>query len=135
MEPSVGDLKMLAELNAVHVKPRDVVRLVKAVTKRHVKGGDNTELAQITSVIIFQNRPDVGRAVYFRLEALARLMDQHGLKGWTMKGDEDAAEFVNGVVFTAVAQEPLVIIDGKIAFERESFLKRILKLAEPEGMA
>ena len=36
-------------------------------------------------------------------------------------------------LISAAANHPLSIINGDITFEKESFLRRILELAEPEG--
>lgn len=133
MNPSPSDMKMLDELNAIRLTQKDVLRVVKRAAKEHVKGGDNTDLAICTSVIVFEKHPEKGKAVYFRLQALARLMKQDSLKGWTITGAEEDGTFANGAVFAAAAEQPLMLVDGDVSFERESFLKRVLELAESQG--
>lgn len=131
--PSPSELKMLNELNSVRLTQKDVLRVVKRAAKEHLKGGDNTDLAICTSVIVFEKQPEKGQAVFFRLRALAKLMRQDGLRGWTITGAEEDGTFANAAVFGAAAEQPLIFVDGDAAFERESFLKRVLEIAEPRG--
>jgi hypothetical protein len=75
-------------------------------------------------------------AIDFRLTALARLQQDAGLRGWSMPGQEPGAVSISTDVLKAVAEEPLIEnAEGQAAFDAESFKRRILANAEPDGRA
>ena|SRR5258708_7372660 len=71
----------------------------------------------------------------FRMEALARLLEEHVVPGWTLPKTEDGAIPTQKEVFSAAAVEPLTKIRDDIGFEYEPFLRRVLAEAEAEGNA
>jgi hypothetical protein len=75
-------------------------------------------------------------AINFRLEALARLCRDGALRGWCLPGDEPGAEFIHADALKAAAQEPLIEdAAGQVAFDADSFQRRILANAKSRGQA
>ncbi len=76
--------------------------------------------------------------VEVRLEAMSRLVGSGILDKWTMESDERGAEFISGAVIRAAAEVPL-LGGGKRSdpshFEPDTFLAKVLELAEQEGSA
>ncbi len=75
-------------------------------------------------------------AIQLRLEALARLHDDRGLRAWTLRGDEEGMDYVHADVVRAAAAEPLVALnEHEVGFAPESFRTRVLASAETRGSA
>ncbi len=75
-------------------------------------------------------------AIQLRLEALARLHDDRGLRAWTVPGDAEGADYIHADVVAAAAVEPLVAIDDHtVGFDPESFRARVLADAAVRGHA
>jgi hypothetical protein len=87
MNPTQYEVQMIEELNATKLTYKEIAKLVRACAKYHVEGGDNSDLVVCKSVEVFAKNPAKAKAAYFRLFALARLMKQDDLKGWTMSGE------------------------------------------------
>ncbi len=81
----------------------------------------------------FHGQPSKGSAVLFRLQALARLLEEHGAPGWALPPQADGAIPTQEWVFAAAAVQPLVLINEEPSFEHEPFLNKVLELAEVEG--
>jgi hypothetical protein len=74
-------------------------------------------------------------AIDFRLTALARLEHDAALRGWSIRR-EDGVSSISVDALKAAAIEPLIkSADGKAAFDTESFRRRVLTAAAPEGRA
>jgi hypothetical protein len=67
----------------------------------------------------------------FRVEALSKLLESQSAPGWTLLGP-DGSIFADHTIFAASALEPLVIRNGEMAFDYDSFLRRLLAEAELE---
>ena len=75
-------------------------------------------------------------AIQLRLEALARLHDDRGLRAWTLPGDAEGADYIHADVVAAAAVEPLLAIDDHtVGFDLESFRARVLADAAVRGHA
>jgi hypothetical protein len=75
-------------------------------------------------------------AIDFRLTALARLERDAALRGWSMPGQEPGAGLISGDAIKAAAEEPLIEnAEKQAAFDAESFRRRVLSIAEPDGTA
>ena len=74
--------------------------------------------------------------IQLRLEALARLHDDHGLRAWTLPGEEEGMDYIHADVVAAAAVEPLMAIDDRnTGFDAESFRARVLAGAAVRGNA
>jgi len=72
-------------------------------------------------------------AVHFRMQALSNLlMSKAGLPGWTLPELPDGSTPTEESVFAAAAVQPLIEVGGKLSFEREAFMAKILEFAELE---
>jgi hypothetical protein len=74
-------------------------------------------------------------AINLRLEAFARLCGDDRLRGW-LRGDGPGAAFIHADVLKAAANEPLIEdAAGRVAFDADSFHRRVLANAECRGTA
>lgn len=86
---------------------------------------DKSEDAALTAFVI-----------QLRLEALARLHDDRGLRAWTLPGDAEGADYIHADVVAAAAVEPLIAIDDHaVGFDPETFRTRVLADASVRGHA
>ncbi len=83
----------------------------------------------------YKGDPQKAQAVYFRMEALARILEAEAAPGWTLPKLPDGSIPTQEAVFSAVAFEPLTRVGEEIGFESASFLRRVLTEAEAEGNA
>lgn len=132
------DWKFLNGLNAIPVTREELWDLAGASAARHREL--RLQRADAGGAIYFvaskyRGAPDQGMAVYFRMQALARLVESGDLPGWTQTVSRDGAVPIHDALFAAAATEPLVRVGDDIGFERGSFLRRALDEAEPDGSA
>jgi len=83
----------------------------------------------------FNKEPQKAGAVLLRIKALVRLLINEGVPGWTLPKQPDGGTPTREWVFAAAAVQPLIEVGKDVAFERETFLKKVLELAETEGSA
>jgi hypothetical protein len=75
-------------------------------------------------------------AINPRLEAFARLCGDGRLRRWRIPGDGPGAGFIHADVLKAAAEEPLIEdAAGLVAFDADSFHRRVLANAESRGRA
>lgn len=127
MENDESAEKLLNYLNSVHVTKEDIVRVIESANKEHVKGQDSEMLGLFVTARLFKKQTAKVQAIYFRMEALAEMVVNEELRGWTLAKLDDGSTPADDAVLAAVAQHPLSIVDGEITFERKSFLNRILE--------
>jgi len=126
---------LIERLNSVRVKSDELERVLCESEKRHKQGeaGDENE-GMLLTVTMFPRKPQKAQAVYFRLLALARLLEQEQPAGWSMPCRKDGAILTKRELISAAAVCPLVKVDADhVGFERESLLAKALELTEPEG--
>jgi hypothetical protein len=83
-----------------------------------------------------RKRADLAIAIDFRLTALARLLQDRQVRGWTLPAGHDGADFVHPDLIRAAAEEPVIEdANGQPAFDPESFRNRVLRLTETRGEA
>ena len=81
-------------------------------------------------------RADLALAIDFRLTALARLMQDRQVRGWTLPAGQAGADFVHPNLIRAAAEEPVIEdANGQPAFDPESFRNRVLLLTGTRGEA
>jgi hypothetical protein len=127
------DIKTLDNLNSAQVTKKDIIRVLDAANKAHTEGHEADMLGPYTTTKLFRKNPQKAQSIYFRMQALAEMLENNELPGWTLEKLKDGSIPAEDAVFAAVAEHHLTIIEDQFTFERKSFLERILVLAEPEG--
>lgn len=130
---SADDSKIVLDLaNAVTVSGQELLR---ANEKAESLPQENRSFEGAMFTIAGLYRGDFKRAiaVLFRMRALANLLQtDEGIPGWTLPQLPDGSVPTEETVFAAAAVQPLIEIDGEIAFERDAFMAKVLELAELE---
>lgn len=136
-------MAVLRQVNRTKIKPE----LIGEVMKMHAnlppedRGIFELRVLAITQLLAdkgFKGRrhADMALAIEFRLTALARLLQEQEVRGWTRPGEERGQEYLNAVLIRAAATEPLIkSADDQLCFDPKSFRKCILRLAKPKGRA
>ncbi len=83
----------------------------------------------ITAIRFFENS-DRAMSAMFRMGALARIISQGRLEGWTKPGDKKGMSLTNPILFEAAGQAPLRIIKNKFEFSRVTLLKKVFQIAK-----
>ena len=134
MKPSASDLDSINDLNAVVLKEEELFEVIDAYRRTRGIGLRRAMKSVISEKKVYEETPDKAEAILFRLQALSMMMENNELSHWVLdEGTSVMPAIANRALVSAAAEHPLSLIDGDIAFEKESFLRRILELAEPEG--
>ncbi len=80
-------------------------------------------------------RQDLGLAINFRLEALARLTAEGGLRGFRYAGVEKGSDWLHADVVRAATEVPLHERDDGAVFDAAEFHDRLLAIAQTLGNA
>jgi len=130
MEPNAEVVRFL---NAVRVEEQDLVEAIQCAADAYESGECYLMTGVVTTMRLFVTAPHKARAVIFRLQALAIMMENNELKNWVQLDGATIVPEAQKALIAAVACHPLSLIDGDISFEKESFLRRILESAEYQG--
>ena len=130
-----GTVALVEFLNGVHVTKKDLIRVIDTANHEHETMGGHDILGMFTAAKVFKRNKDKARAIIFRMRALSEMIESDELQGWTLGKSDDGKAFADDAVLAAVAVHPLSVVNGRIKFERESFMTRVLELAEPAGNA
>ena len=126
--------KFLYDLNAVHVKEEDLSKVLAAARSAQQGGKTNDWTGILTTIRLFDNSPEQAKAIIFRLQALATMIANDELGEWILGyGTRIMPKIALKAMVSAAADHPLSIINGAVLFEKESFLRRVLEFAEPQG--
>jgi len=130
-------MKMIKRVNKQKVDPDLMKAVLEEVAGEPVKRGfegTTFEIFQRVSELGLpeRQRTDLALAVSFRLQALARLMEDGGGRGWTLPG-EPGCTFVHEELVRAAAEEPMIEVNNQVAFDPMSLHRRLLALAEMHG--
>ena len=135
-DPAATPIKASAEfvdsLNTVKLKEEEIIVAIGAALDS-AHSGECYMRSMMTAIELFPTAPHKARAIIFRLQALAVMMERNELKSWRQPGGATFTEAAQRAVIAAVTCHPLSLVDGEIAFEKESFLQRILEAAESHG--
>ncbi|MEQ1597613.1 MAG: hypothetical protein ABL985_21235 [Casimicrobium sp.] len=129
---SIG--KLQNELNSVEITLDDLLQASKAVHDLPQEDRD-WQGRKIALVKLFLGQPEKAHAVETRLGAMAQLIQSGVLPMWATPVDSEGATQIAEPVWLATASEPLILKKYDAYFDKQSFLDRVLKLAEPEGSA
>ena len=127
-------IKLAAELNSVRVSLDD---LILASRKVHDLPPEDRNWAGRLHLMtrLFEEEPHKAVAVEHRLMAMSKLVSSGVLPNWVLPQTSDGATQIAEPVWLATASEPLLIGEREAYFEPNSFLNRVLSLAEPDGHA
>jgi hypothetical protein len=134
MESKAMESNFLSNLNTVHVKEEDLSKVLSAARRAQEEGETNNWTGILTTIGLFNNSHEQAKAIIFRLQALARMISSDELGDWILSyGTTMMPTVALKALVSAAAHHPLSIINGDVLFEKESFLRRVLEFAEPQG--
>ena len=125
--------RLVDRLNSVVVTVEELTEVLNESDKRHEAGTAEDGDGMYLIVSMFANQPERAQAIYFRMEALAKIIEKKDAPGWTMPSHKSGAVLTKRELFEAAATYPLSEIDGDIGFEIHGFLSKALEVAEAEG--
>jgi hypothetical protein len=128
---AVGDAHVLKQINENPPTKEQMFAYVKACSEL---APDNRvfERHVITWAQLFPDKRAQGYSAVFRMEALARMMSDDPLPGWTEPNDDGL--LTHQAIFAAAATEPVVMKNGKVTFDRAAFIKRAFQAAKKAGV-
>ena len=120
-------VSVLGDINGTAL-PRD--EFLRFVHETHLLDEDERDIRVFaeTAARVFTENPATISAALFRMEALARLVHEDIIPGWTSDRLEDGSVSVREDLFVAVAETPLVLRNGKIVFDRDDLLKKAFEI-------
>jgi len=131
MKPCAG---LVGDLNAVSLKAEELTDAIMAAIDAYEQGECHLMTGVITTMQLFMTAPHKAKAIIFRLQALGLMIETDEITSWIRSdGSRVGPTNVQKALVSAAAEHPLSFIDGDILFEKESFLRRVLELAEPQG--
>ena len=134
MKSGRSDLNAIQDLNAIVLKAEELSKVINDYNRVRTIGICSRMTGGMIEAKTYDEIPDKAEVILIRLRALAVMMENSKLKNWLpADGNRVIPAIAHRAVISAAANHPLSIINGCIAFETESFLRRILELAEPEG--
>ena len=128
---AIGDRKMLNLVNATPVPVETMLAYVEEISSLPREEQDMTGLLIKAVVVTDGKDPDLGQSMYFRMEALARLLVDTPLPGWARPQD-DGSEIVHRTIFLAAAKEPIKLKKGQFVFDRDDLLRRAFQMARED---
>jgi hypothetical protein len=132
MKSGAPDQNLLDALNAIELKEEELSEVIDNVRLVHEMGA-SSPTDWIAQEGLYEQVPYKAKAILTRLHALSAIMENNELKRWLLADEASIMPAAHKALVSAVANHPLSIINGDIAFEKESFLQRMLELVEPEG--
>ena len=130
---------LLAEVNALEIAKEELWEIASDLSASDRESPDAEPCFEAGFTTIARRTKKRRRrrafAIWSRMEALARLVEDEGAPGWTLPQMPDGSILTHRAVFNAAAVHPLVERDGEWVFDRTSFLDRVLELAEPKATA
>jgi hypothetical protein len=127
--PQSFTAKMLRGINSTKLTGSELMEFANAVHR--LKAKDRVfEGRVIAALRFFKGDHDRVMSAMFRLEALARIISQGRLEGWTKPGDKRGMSLTNPVLFDAAGQVPLRVIKNRFEFSRATLLKKVFQIAK-----
>ncbi len=133
MHAESPDQDLLDALNAIALEEAELFKVINDVGLAHELGLCSFMNSWIARKRLTEALPHKAKAILTRLQALVAIIDSDELKPWTMSDGTSAIASTRRALVAAAANHPLSIVNGDIAFDKESFLRRILELVKPEG--
>lgn len=121
--------KMLRRINSTKFAGSELMEFAARVHR--LKPRDRLfEVQVITAIKLFNGDSDKVMSATFRMEALARIVSEGRLEGWTKPGDKKGISLTNPVLFDAAGQVPVRIVGNRFEFNRATFLRKVFQLAK-----
>jgi hypothetical protein len=135
MKSDASDNGSIESLNAVVLKEEELYKVINDAIFAHDIGMCSMMSGWVTTKKLYEdNIPDKAKAILARLQALTVLIENDELKNWLLvDGTRVPPAIARKALVSAATNHPLSIINGDVTFEKESFLRRILELAETLG--
>ena len=134
IQSSTPDFGSIEDLNSVLLKEEELFKIIDEYRRARDAGMCSMVTGRIAEKTLASENPEKARAILCRLQALSQMIEDRDLKHWLLsEGICVMPSIANKALVSAAAAHPLSLIDGDIKFEKESFLRRILELAETEG--
>ncbi len=127
-------LSIEKRINSVVVTVEDLLATIKEIHGLPPEDCD-WESRTFLMASLFSEEPDKAMAIDSRLIAMSEMIDAGHLPGWTLPKESDGSVIIAESVWKATAEQPLKCDAQKIYFDKDSFLERVLELAEVEGHA
>jgi hypothetical protein len=122
----------LESINEVPVSVEDLLRVLEE-TQNLPKDRRSFEGRMHVAARLYQDDSEKAIAVAFRMRAMFELLgSEDGIPGWSLPRLPDGSIVTQDSVVAAAAVQPLGEVDGRIIFEREPFMAKILELADLE---
>jgi len=134
MKSDAPDQDLVDTLNAIALDKEELFKVINDVRLAHELGECFMMTGWIAKRRLFEALPHKAEAILTRLQALSEMMETDELKRWILSAGFSLMPVAHRALVSAAADHPLSIINGDITFEKESFLIRILELAESEGI-
>ncbi len=125
--------KLLKIVNSIKITKDDLLKVIHELAKRHEEGTYEPGDAMYIAAAFFHDIHDKGMAVFFRLEALAELIDKINTPGFTRKDREDGSVWTREELAVVAASYPLNKNGNRFSFDAEGFMAKAFELLEPEG--
>jgi hypothetical protein len=134
MNPGELDQSLVNELNAVALQKEELFKFIDDYDRIREIGICSKISGMMVEKKLYKEIPDKAKAILIRLQSLSAMIENDDLKNWLLANETKVKPTIaNIALIAAAADHPLSIINGNITFEKESFLRKILELAEPEG--
>jgi hypothetical protein len=134
MNPAELDQSLVNELNAVALDKEELFNFINDYERIREIGICSKISGKMVEKKLYKETPDKAKAILIRLQSLSAMIEKNDLENWLPANEKRVKPAIaNMALLSAAANHPLCIINGHITFEKESFLRRILELAEPEG--
>lgn len=126
--------KLQNELNAVAITIDDLLLATDEVHKL-LPDDRNWKGRLHVMARLFHDTPRKGLSIEYRLVAMSRMIEAGVLPGWAAPQAADGSVQIAEPVWKAAALEPLILEGKEAYFDQNSFLIKVLSMAEPEGNA
>ena len=134
MKPSASNSESIDDLNAIELKEEELFKVINNARWAHEVGMCSLMTGWLAAKKLYDEIPGKAKAILARLEALSIMMEKDELRSWLLSDEIKVMPAIaHKALVSAAAVHPLSIINGDITFEKESFLQKILELAESEG--
>ncbi len=132
MNSSESDLNQLSDLNSVNLQASEVLRVIKATVKNY-KGSRRGHIMGTMATSKNLSYSSKATAIIIRLQPLAKLAERN--EHWILveRKTDFSPTIAHRALISPAAKHPLSLINGDFIFERDSFLRTVLELAQPEG--
>ena len=134
MRPNALELYSIDDLNAVVLGEEELFIIINKAKWAAEIGMCPMMTGLVTIKKLFDEIPEKAKAIIYRLQALSMMIENDELQNWLMAdGGSVMPAIAHKALVSAAAVHPLSVIDGEIAFEKESFLRKVLESAEHAG--